>query len=116
MGWSLIRLWGFRLHQTGDDLGTEFGLVTRVMATIPVRRIQTVTVREGPLHRVFKAASIRVDSAGGDGGEGSGTKRESLAPIIRRADLPLSSPRSCRMWTWPAPPGARSIRAASGAR
>ena len=87
MGWSLIRLWGFRLHQTGDDLGTEFGLVTRVMATIPVRRIQTVTVRQGPLHRAFKAASIRVDSAGGDGGEGSATKRESLAPIIRRADL-----------------------------
>ena len=88
MGWSLIRLWGFRLHQTGDDLGTEFGLITRVMATIPLRRIQTVTVREGPLHRVFKAASIRVDSAGGDGGEGSATKRESLAPVIRRADLP----------------------------
>ena len=88
MCWSLIRLWGFRLHRTSDDLGTEFGLVTRVMATIPLRRIQTVTVRESPLHRVFKAASIRVDSAGGDGGEGSATRRESLAPIIRRADLP----------------------------
>ncbi len=88
MGWSLIRLWGFRLHRTGDDLGTEFGLITRVMATIPLRRIQTVTVREGPLHRVFKAASIRVDSAGGAGAEGSATKRESLAPVIRRADLP----------------------------
>lgn len=88
MGWSLIRLWGFRLHRMGDDFGTEFGLVTRVMATIPLRRIQTVTVRESPLHRAFNAASIRVDSAGGDGGEGSATKRESLAPIIRRADLP----------------------------
>jgi putative membrane protein len=88
MGWSLIRLWGFRLHRTGDDLGTEFGLITRVMATIPLRRIQTVTVRESPLHRVFKAASIRVDSAGGDGGEGGATKRESLAPVIRRADVP----------------------------
>lgn len=88
MCWSLIRLWGFRLHRAGDDLGTEFGLFTRVMATIPLRRIQTVTVRESPLHRVFKTASIRVDSAGGDGGTGSATRRESLAPIIRRADLP----------------------------
>ena len=58
------------------------------MATIPLRRIQTLTVRESPLHRVFKAASIRVDSAGGDGGEGGAAKRESLAPIVRRADLP----------------------------
>jgi putative membrane protein len=88
MCWSVIRLWGFRLHRAGDDLGTEFGLFTRVMATIPLRRIQTVTVRESPLHRVFKTASIRVDSAGGDGGKGSATGRESLAPIIRRADLP----------------------------
>lgn len=88
MCWSLIRLWGFRLDRTGDDLGAEFGLFTRVMATIPVRRIQTVTVRESPLHRLFKTASIRVDSAGSDGAEGGAAKRESLAPIVKRADLP----------------------------
>jgi len=87
MGWSVIRLWGFQLYRVGDDLGTEFGLFTRVMATIPLRRIQTVTVRETPLHRVFKTASIRVDSAGSDGAEGGAAKRESLAPIVKRADL-----------------------------
>ena len=87
MVWSLTRLWGFRLSRIGDDLGTEFGLFTRVMATIPLRRIQTVTVRETPLHRVFKTASIRVDSAGSDGAEGGAAKRESLAPIVNRADL-----------------------------
>jgi len=87
MCWSLIRLWGFRLDRIADGLRAEFGLITRVMATIPLRRIQTVTVRESPLHRLFKTASIRVDSAGGDGAEGA-AKRESLAPIIARADLP----------------------------
>jgi putative membrane protein len=91
MGWSLIRLWGFRLNRVRDDLGTEFGLFTRVMATIPLRRIQTVTVRESPLHRLFKTAAIRVDSAGGTGGaqgtEGRGARRESLAPIVNRADV-----------------------------
>jgi putative membrane protein len=88
MVWSVIRLWGFQLYRVGDDLGTEFGLFTRVMATIPLRRIQTVTVRETPLHRVFKTASIRVDSAGSDGAEGGAARRESLAPIVNRADLP----------------------------
>lgn len=91
MGWSLIRLWGFRLNRVRDDLGTEFGLFTRVMATIPLRRIQTVTVRESPLHRLFKTATIRVDSAGGTGGaqgtEGRRARRESLAPIVSRADV-----------------------------
>ena len=47
-----------------------------------------MTVRESPLHRLFDTASIRVDSAGGDGGEGGAAKRESLAPIVKRADLP----------------------------
>jgi putative membrane protein len=92
MAWSLIRLWGFRLDRTGEDLGAAFGLFTRVMATIPLRRIQTVTVRESPLHRLFSAASIRADSAGGkgggEGGEGRGAKRESLAPIVNLADVP----------------------------
>ena len=92
MGWSLIRLWGFRLNRMSDDLGTEFGLFTRVMATIPLRRIQTLTVRESPLHRVFKAA---VDSCRfgrrhrrGRGRKGRGAKRESLAPIVNAADVP----------------------------
>ena len=92
MGWSLIRLWGFRLNRLSDDLGTEFGLFTRVMATIPLRRIQTLTVRQSLLHRVFKTAAIRVDSAegtgGGEGGQGRGARRESLAPIVNVADVP----------------------------
>jgi putative membrane protein len=88
MLWSLIRLWGFQLRQVGDDLGTEFGLLTRVMATIPRRRIQTVTIRCSPLHRWFRTASIRVDSAGSDGGEGVSVTRESLAPILPEADIP----------------------------
>jgi putative membrane protein len=92
MGWSLIRLWGFQLTRVRDDLGTGFGLFTRVMATIPLRRIQTVTVRESLLHRLFKTAAIRVDSAGGtggtEGGEGRAARRESLAPIVNLEDVP----------------------------
>ena len=88
MCWSVIRLWGFRIDRTRDDLSAEFGLFTRVMATIPLRRIQTVTVRESPLHRLFSTASIRVDSAGSDAAERGAAKRESLAPIVNRADLP----------------------------
>ena len=88
MIWSLVRLHGFRLERAGDDLRTEFGLFTRVMTTIPLRRIQTLTLREGPLHRLFKAAAVRVDSAGGDAGTGGAAKRESLAPIVDRRLLP----------------------------
>jgi putative membrane protein len=89
MVWSFVRLYGFTLDRAGEDLRTEFGLFTRVMATIPLHRIQTVTIREGPLHRLFEMASVRVDSAGSDGGAAgaAGARRESLAPIVRRQML-----------------------------
>jgi len=69
VGWALVRLHGFRLTRTGEDLRADFGLFTRVVATIPVRRIQTLTVQEGPLHRLFRRVSVRVETAGGTGGE-----------------------------------------------
>ena len=47
--WALIRLHDFRLTQQGDDLRAEYGLLTRVAATIPRRRIQTITIRESLL-------------------------------------------------------------------
>jgi putative membrane protein len=89
--WALIRLYGFTLVRTGADLRTEYGLFTKVTATIPLGRVQTLTIREGPLYRLFERASIDVDTAGSSGTDarrgGGGNRRESLAPILGRADL-----------------------------
>src|SRR6185436_16143572 len=65
MIWSALRLYEFRLSRVGEDLRTEYGLLTRVTATIPLRRVQTLTIREAPLQRLFDRMSIRVDTAGG---------------------------------------------------
>lgn len=88
MAWTLIRLHGFRLTLAGEDLRTEYGLLTRVVTTIPLRRLQTLTIHESPLHRLFGRASVRVDTAGADSEEGKKTQREWLAPIIGRGGLP----------------------------
>lgn len=92
MGWALVRLHGFRVTRAGEDLRTRYGLLTRVSTTIPLRRIQTLTLQEGPLHQLFRRASVRAETAGGGGeGEGeekAGRQREWLAPIVRRGDLP----------------------------
>lgn len=88
---ALVRLYGFRLTRDGEDLRTEYGLLTRVVAAIPLGRIQSVTILEGPLHQLFRRVSVRVETAGGTGEEGeeSGkTQREWLAPILRPAALP----------------------------
>ena len=90
MVWALVRLYGFRLSLIAGDLRSEYGLATRIAATIPLRRIQMLTIREGPLHRLVDRVAVKAVTAGGHAKEGnSGSReRESLAPILVRDKLP----------------------------
>jgi putative membrane protein len=93
MAWSVVRLHGFRLTRVGEDLRTEYGLLTRVSATIPLKRVQSLTVWETPLQRLVKRQAVRVETAGGHGSpspQGGAPKqpREWLAPIIHRDAVP----------------------------
>jgi putative membrane protein len=84
MGWALVRLYDFRVSRVDEDLRTEFGLLTRVAATIPSGRVQTLTMTEGLWHRVFERASIRIETAGGGAGRGGAGEHAWLAPIVAR--------------------------------
>jgi putative membrane protein len=88
MLWAMIRLYGFTLTREGEDLRTSYGIITRIEATIPLRRIQTLTLLEGPLHRLTGRMSARVDTAGGEAGKNAPPDRHWLAPIVVRRDLP----------------------------
>jgi putative membrane protein len=86
--WAVIRLHDFTLVRDGDDLRAEYGLFTRVTATIPIRRVQTISIHERLLHRATGRAAVHVTTAGGESKLGEGVEREWLAPIIPRAALP----------------------------
>jgi putative membrane protein len=89
MAWAFVRLYEFRLTRIGDDLRTVYGLFTRVTTTVPIRRVQTVIVSSGPLHRWLGRATVRVETAGGVGANQSGgSVREWLAPLIRTEAVP----------------------------
>jgi putative membrane protein len=85
MAWAVLRLHDFRLTRSGDDLRVTYGFFTRISATIPLRRIQTVTVSRGWLHRALGHASIRVETAGGPAGAAT-RDREWIAPLARERD------------------------------
>jgi putative membrane protein len=88
MAWAFVRLHDFTISRDGEDLRTTFGLLTRVSATIPLRRIQKLTIYEGPLHRLAGRAAVRVDTAGGRKQEDTEeAHRQWLAPLILRQDL-----------------------------
>jgi putative membrane protein len=82
--WAAVRLHDFRLTRAGDDLRVEYGLLTRVTATIPLRRVQTIAVHETLVHRMLGRAAVRVSTAGGGTGEAGRAEREWIAPIVER--------------------------------
>lgn len=88
MAWAFLRLYDFRLTRVGEDLRSEYGLFTKVSATIPIRRVQTITIRSGPLHRWLNRATVTVATAGGAGTESAKQGRERLAPLIHEQALP----------------------------
>jgi putative membrane protein len=67
VGWTILRLHGFRLERRGEDLRLQCGLLTKRTATIPRRRIQFVSVRATLPQRWLRRVSIRVETAGGAG-------------------------------------------------
>lgn len=87
MAWAFVRLYDFRLSRIGDDLRVEYGFFTRVTATVPIHRVQTLTIEEGWLHRRLGRASVRVETAGGQAGAAT-RDREWVAPIVDRSMLP----------------------------
>jgi putative membrane protein len=91
MLFAVLRLHGFHLSRVGDDLRSEFGLLTRVSATVPVRRVQSLTVRAAPLYRLVSRVTVRVETAGGapqPGQQAATRQRELLAPIVHLRELP----------------------------
>jgi putative membrane protein len=73
--------YGFRLSRVGDELRYARGLLSRYTGTIPLSKVQTVSISENVLARRIGYASLAVETAGyapGDSGS------ESAVPLARR--------------------------------
>ncbi len=79
---AMLRYWGFRLSRSGDELRYERGLLQRYNGTIPLEKVQTVTIRENPLARALGYATLVVETAGYT--QGNGSSVESAVPLARR--------------------------------
>ena len=61
---TVVTFAGFEVRRTGDRLQIAHGLLDRRRRSIPLRRIQAISVAESPLRRPFGLASVRFESAG----------------------------------------------------
>ncbi|MGH2561616.1 MAG: PH domain-containing protein [Thermomicrobiales bacterium] len=90
---SMVLTFGrFELRRDGDRLLISHGLLERRRSTIPLARVQAVTISEGMLRQPFGLASVRIESAGyGKDTAESGV----LAPIIHVTELYNLLTRAC---------------------
>ena len=87
IGWAIVTLYGFDVRSNGKELRTTYGLLTRNTSTIPIHRIQLLSIRERPLQRLLGRLEVQVDTAGGNPAEAAGQRRPKLAPLLRKAGL-----------------------------
>jgi len=89
--WALFRFHGFSLERSGRDLRARYGLFTRYTAVIPSNRIQLLSLRTTPLHRLWNRSGVLAETAGGgsgnEGEERTATHRLWLAPIIEAGQV-----------------------------
>ncbi|MEA9566049.1 MULTISPECIES: PH domain-containing protein [unclassified Xanthomonas] len=84
---------GFHLSESERRLTVERGLLTRIRSSVALRRIQSWTVYESRLHRLFGRRQLRVDTAVTNTGDNHDSALKELAPIAepQRCDALLQS-------------------------
>ena len=85
---AVLQYSGFRLEEHGRRLTLERGLLTRIRTSTPRKRIQSWTLREGMLHRLFRRRTLEVSTAVLDNGSHS-------QPRSLREVAPVATPERC---------------------
>ena len=79
---TFVRYFDFRLSRIDDELVYERGLLQRYSGSIPLDKIQTLTIRENPLMRQLGYAALLVETAGYTPGQsGNGGQVPSAVPL-----------------------------------
>jgi len=83
----IVQFYGFRLRRVGDDLRYERGLFERRDGTIPLSKLQTVSVEENVLMRRYGFASLAVETAGYAPGQSPSGGSEAAVPLAARSEV-----------------------------
>jgi putative membrane protein len=79
---QVLRYYGFTLTRRGEELRYARGLLQRYNGTIPLSKVQAVSLQENVLARAVGYGSLVIRTAGRAGGDGQTV--ESAVPIAKR--------------------------------
>ncbi|WP_408958676.1 PH domain-containing protein [Natrinema sp. 74] len=78
---TFSRYYGFRLTRADDELYYERGLLQRYSGTIPLEKVQVLTISESIPYRWFGYAALSVETAGYAPGQSGSRGTESAIPL-----------------------------------
>ncbi|SIQ96367.1 putative membrane protein [Haladaptatus litoreus] len=81
---TFARYYDFTLLRVDDELRYERGLLQRYDGSIPLDKIQTLTLQENPLMRLTGYATLSVETAGYAPGQGPSGGSEAAIPLATR--------------------------------
>ena len=81
-GFTFVSYYGFQLGRIEEDLVYERGLLQNYSGSIPIEKVQSVTVTDNPLQRLISYAGMEVETAGY--GPESGGGSQSAVPLARK--------------------------------
>jgi putative membrane protein len=86
---AVVRTWGFSARRVDTRVETEAGLLERRMTSLPVRRVQSVTIDETWLRRLLGYQAVYVETAGfgrSDEDRG-GLSKAAIVPLAKRSEI-----------------------------
>lgn len=89
---------GFTVTRDSKRLRIRRGVITERVGTVPLSRVHGIRVIESPLRQALGYVAIEVEVAGY---RGQDEVTRTIAPIVRRADLPTVLPQLVPGFTWP---------------
>ncbi|MFC7195435.1 PH domain-containing protein [Halosimplex aquaticum] len=113
---NAARYYGFRLDRGDEELRYERGLLQRYRGTIPLSKVQTITVRENVLARALGYAALTIETAGYTPTGGESTGSQSAIPVAER-DRVVTLARSLEAFDasgFERPPSGRASATRSG--
>jgi len=81
---AFLQLYQFKLTKLDKNIHAEMGLLTKITANIPIKRIQLLKIQYSPLHRYFRKVSVKMETAGGVT-EQSGITMKWIAPLVSKS-------------------------------
>lgn len=81
---NFSRFYNFKLYRRGDSLEYEHGLLSRSEGSIPLEKIQIVSIEENPLKRLVGYATLKVETAGYGPENQENTGAEVAVPLAEK--------------------------------